>query len=108
MLPALPLIILAPAPSFPSARRLPPAAFRARYRSRGGGLPGAGGGGSHARVLVRVGGYVGDELLRREGEQPRQGEGRRARRQSGEQEVVVRYGVGYLDVDTSASVLSPE
>lgn len=83
MLPALALLVLAPAPSalartpaglLPRAAPSPSSSFRPRYRSRGGGgggLARARGGGPHPRVLVRVGGYVGDELLRREGEEAR-------------------------------------
>lgn len=101
MLPALPLIILPPAPRLPSPSRLPRPAFRRRprYRSRRrcGGLPRARGGGPHPRVLVRVGGYVGDELLRREGEQSRQGERGRGWGEPGQEEVVVGYCVGDLE-----------
>lgn len=84
MLPALALLVLARAPStlartpaslLPRAAPSSSSSFRPRYRSRGGGggggLPRARGGGPHPRVLVRVGGYVGDELLRREGEEAR-------------------------------------
>ena len=74
MLPTLPLVVLPPAASLPGPGLLPRPAFRSRYGGRGGGLPGARGGGSHPRVLIRVGCYVGDELLRRQREEPREGE----------------------------------
>jgi len=50
-----------------------------------------------AAVLVRVGGDVGDELLRREGEEAREVRGGLGRGwEAGEGEVVVCYGVGDL------------
>lgn len=54
--------------------------------------------------MVCVGGYVGDELLRREGEEAREGERGRGWGEAGEEEVVVCYCVGDLDMRFCVSV----
>lgn len=63
-------------------------------RGRGRGwCRGARGGRAHARVLVSVGGNVGDELLGGEGEEAREGKRGGGGRESGESEVVLSYSI---------------
>lgn len=63
-------------------------------RGRGRGwCRGARGGRAHARVLVSVGGNVGDELLGGEGEEAREGKRGDGGRESGKSEVVLSYSI---------------
>lgn len=63
-------------------------------RGRGRGwCRGARGGRAHARVLVSVGGNVGDELLGGEGEEAREGKRGGGGRESGKSEVVLSYSI---------------
>lgn len=104
MLPALPLVVFAPAPAFAPPASLRPArpALEPGYRGRGarraGRLARARRRRPHPRILVCVRCYVGDELLGREREEPGEGEGGRCGGEPGEQEVVLGYCVGDLHV----------
>lgn len=85
-----------PHPSFLPAKPSSSRSLCAGASASGVGARGARGRGAHARVLVSVGGDVGDEFLGCEREEAGEGEGCGGGGETGDEEVVLGYGVGDL------------